>query len=191
MVQPPKRRIAWRMYGDHGAVNIEPQELSAGEYRLLRFEERGIDGLEFEPYTPSDYFAFRWLQFTEYANWNAVAQWAAALFPPAANLQGVFNIQRKVNRKFPLVVSTLPYHARYSLSVKWPEGVGMIRDPSTQRVSSRYFEVEVQRAFRGNTASVNVSFSPRVEVAQPADLPRLPEELRKLDRAVLGVVAVD
>jgi len=458
LIHPANRRVAWRMHGDHRPVDIRPQERTAGDMRILQFEERGMEGTEFEPYVPSDYFGYRWIQLTEFASWAEVAQWAVGLFPPVAslpaevqalvsrlrtlpsedarvsqalqwvqdeiryfsvslgesshrpyppeqvlqrrygdckdktylliailhalgieakpvlvsqysprtasrmlpnpdvfdhvmarvvlggrtyyldgtryaqrgaldrmgttlvgarglvvapetsdlsvitvenaaelavndlkeefelprfgapgvltvrqtwngtsaeiirffhanstpaqfsarliegyerrypgitldgaldlqddkarnvvilsakfnvpdlarevsgnwvmrfsvaNLQGIFTVPPKVNRQFPTLIGAVPYEARYALSVKWPENVSVLADPSTRRLRTHFFDAEVQRSFRGNVANLNLTFASRVETATPKELLRLLEDLRSLDRAVPGVVSVD
>ena len=42
--------------------------------RMLRFEERNLQALDGEPYIPDSYQAWRYLQFTEYRDWQEVAQ---------------------------------------------------------------------------------------------------------------------
>jgi len=458
MIHPARRPVAWRMHGDHRPVDLRPAERTAGDMRILQFDEGGMEGVEFEPYVPSDYFGYRWLQFTEFRSWAEVAQWAAGLFAPVsalptevqalvarlralpsedervsqalqwvqdeiryfsvslgesshrpyppdqvlqrrygdckdktyllivilrelgieakpvlvsqysprtaqrmlpnpdvfdhvmaqvtlngrtfyldgtrfaqrgslarmgttlvgaralvaapetrelsviavenaaelavndlkeefelprfggpgvltvrqtwngtsaeiirfvhasstpaqfsarmiegyerrypgivlegaldlqddkarnvvtlaakfsvpelarevngnwvmrfsvANLQGIFIVPPKINRQFPTQVSTVPYEARYALSVKWPENVSVIADPSTRRLRTNFFDAEVQRSFRGNVANLNLTFAARAETALPKELPSLLEDLRSLDRAVPGVVSVD
>jgi tetratricopeptide (TPR) repeat protein len=87
LTHPAQRQIAWRMQGDHRPTAITPQELPApAGWRTRRFEQRGIDGLDDEAATPEDFFAARFLQLTEFADWSAVAQWATGLFPAEPEL---------------------------------------------------------------------------------------------------------
>jgi transglutaminase-like putative cysteine protease/tetratricopeptide (TPR) repeat protein len=88
LIAPAGRRIAWRMQGDYRRRGVEPQDISPhdGHTRILRFEERAIDGLDDEPGVPEDFFSARFLQLTEFADWHEVAQWATGLFPPGAEL---------------------------------------------------------------------------------------------------------
>lgn len=81
---PVQRAVAWRMLGDYRTGGVEPRVETAGGMRTLRFEQRAIEALPDEPLVPSDYFKWRMLQFSEFADWNEVARWADALFPPLA-----------------------------------------------------------------------------------------------------------
>lgn len=83
---PADRKIAWKMHGDYRTERVEPRETVEDGMRTLVFEARAIEGLEGEPGVPSDYVSHRLLQFSEYRNWNEVARWADALFPPVASL---------------------------------------------------------------------------------------------------------
>ncbi|NTV11802.1 MAG: DUF3857 domain-containing protein, partial [Zoogloea sp.] len=83
---PRSRNINWRMEGDFRKQRVSPETSEDAGYRVLRWQERGIDGLDFEPYTPDSYLAYRLLEFSEYPDWNSVARWANTLFPPAGPL---------------------------------------------------------------------------------------------------------
>lgn len=83
VLHPKERTIRWQQFGDFRTEAITPQIDEVGGMQRLRFEARGIEPLEFEQGIPSDYFAGRFIQFTEYQNWAEVADWAAALFPVA------------------------------------------------------------------------------------------------------------
>ena len=88
LIAPAGRPIAWRMQGDHRVTTLQPQQLSAPDapLQLLRFEERGIDALDEEPALPDRFLAARFLQLSEYPDWQGVAQWASGLFPADAPL---------------------------------------------------------------------------------------------------------
>jgi lipoprotein NlpI len=107
------------------------------------------------------------------------------------NVAGVISLPQKMDRNFPAVVAGVPYRARYEMTMRWPDVVSSIMDPSTQRVATDFFQAEVHRTFRGNVATMTLTYSPRVETVVPKDLPRLMEELRRLERTIGGFVAVD
>ena len=86
LLHPEQRPMHWRMLGDHRTGGVEPQVRTAGGMRTLRFEERAIEALIDEPLVPSDYFKWRTLQISEFADWNEVARWAESLFPPVATV---------------------------------------------------------------------------------------------------------
>lgn len=115
--------------------------------------------------------------------------WALRFFP--TNLQGAISLPQKINRQFPAQVALLPYQAQYQLVVNWPENVSMILDPSTQRVDSDFFGLQVQRSFRGNVATVSVNYTARADALPAKDLPRLMQDLQRLDRTLGGAVVVD
>jgi lipoprotein NlpI len=88
---PETRHITWRMIGDGQAKPIVPVESTRAGVRQLRFEEHSIAEIISEPYTPSDYMAFRMLQFSEYAGWDEVVAWADKLFHFDGGHDGEFN----------------------------------------------------------------------------------------------------
>jgi len=79
---PEGRDIRWRMLGDYRLGGVVPNVESSEGMRTLRFEERAIEPLADEPMVPNDYFRWRILQASEFADWNQVARWADSLFPP-------------------------------------------------------------------------------------------------------------
>lgn len=80
-LHPRKRAIYWRQLGDFRTEEIKPQIDQIAETERMRFEARGIEAIEDEPNTPSDFLPARLLQFSEYPDWQGVAGWADALFP--------------------------------------------------------------------------------------------------------------
>ncbi|MBI4987034.1 MAG: DUF3857 domain-containing protein [Rhodocyclales bacterium] len=88
LIYPPTRRIAWRMLGDFRPAVSEPQIQDANGNRVLRWEERAIEGIDPENNVPPTYFAYRMLQFSEYPDWNSVAIWADELFARRGGLTG-------------------------------------------------------------------------------------------------------
>jgi tetratricopeptide (TPR) repeat protein len=115
--------------------------------------------------------------------------WGMRFFPD--NLVGSIRLPQKLNRAFPAQVANLPFRAKYQLAVHWPENVSVMRDPIGRRLNTDFFQVDVQRSFRGNVANVHVQYTPKVENVAPKDLTRLLEDIGKLENAVGGVVAVE
>jgi lipoprotein NlpI len=74
------RKIHWRMVGDFRNTQISPKVRSSQGATQLRFEEHNISEIDNEPYIPATYYPARILQFSEFQNWNEVAQWATELF---------------------------------------------------------------------------------------------------------------
>jgi lipoprotein NlpI len=80
LTHPVERRIAWRLFGNAQSKAVNPVESIENGIRKLVFEERSIPRIDTEPNTPPDHFPLRWLQFSEFSNWDDVAGWANALF---------------------------------------------------------------------------------------------------------------
>lgn len=115
--------------------------------------------------------------------------WLARFFP--ANFQGSFAIPEQVqSRRFPLALPAWPSTLRYTVEMQWPESVAMLADPSTQRLDTPHFRLEVRRSFRGNRLRQQVDFEPLVPELPAAELPRLMDDLGKLDRAIGGTMGV-
>lgn len=101
LIHPVTRAISWRMVGDHAGPIAEPEMSVANGNRVLRFAERGIDGIDPESYVPSNFFPYRMLQFSEYSDWNAVAVWADGLFAKRDGLSGELKALAERWRKLP------------------------------------------------------------------------------------------
>ena len=48
--------------------------------RKLVFDERSMPRIDSEPDTPPDHYGQRWLQFSEFSDWDEVSSWASELF---------------------------------------------------------------------------------------------------------------
>lgn len=86
LVAPAARRVRWRWFGGADGAGPNPTQTVTAGLRRLRFEARDLAAAVAEPMTPARVSAMRQLQFSEYANWNEVARWAAPLFPADAPL---------------------------------------------------------------------------------------------------------
>ncbi|UVW27079.1 tetratricopeptide repeat protein [Massilia sp. H6] len=84
VLSPRQRKLAWRQLGDFRTDKIAVRSSAVGPYDLLVFEGKGIEALDDEASIPSDYLAARSLQFSEFADWASVAEWAGSLFAPMA-----------------------------------------------------------------------------------------------------------
>ncbi|SHH20037.1 tetratricopeptide repeat protein [Massilia sp. CF038] len=82
VLHPRQRPLHWRQLGDFQTDKLVPQIDIVDGMERIRFEGRGLEATLGEASTPSDYFPGRVLQFSEYADWQAVATWANGLFPP-------------------------------------------------------------------------------------------------------------
>ncbi|MBI4990371.1 MAG: DUF3857 domain-containing protein [Rhodocyclales bacterium] len=83
---PEGRKIDWKIIGDYRNTQVTHESRAVNGYRTLQWEERGIEGIDYETSIPSGYFPYRFLQLSEYHDWNAVARWAHSLFAPTAAL---------------------------------------------------------------------------------------------------------
>ena len=109
----------------------------------------------------------------------------------ATNLQGSVAIPERLSRKFPVWMPSYPSTLIYEVQMRWPDSVGVIRDPASRTVESPFFRADVDASFRGRDASRKVRFEALVPEVKPAELPALIEEVRKLDREVGSVFVVD
>lgn len=89
LIAPQDRNIAWRLVGGKTAGTLEPRiQLTSGERRTV-FEGQDFPAVELEPSMPRYARPLRWLQFSEFSDWNQVALWAGELFRVPAQLPAV------------------------------------------------------------------------------------------------------
>lgn len=81
VLHPKQREVNWKQVGDFRTEEIKPIVDEVGNVRRLRFDGRALEALDIEPSIPNNYVPARILQFSEYKNWQEVAQWANSLFP--------------------------------------------------------------------------------------------------------------
>lgn len=113
LLYPARRAIRWRMLGEATRAAPAPEAGERNGMRLLRFTGRDLAAVEPEPQLPPDFLLYGYLQFSEYADWNEVARWAAALFEPATRLppEALALVERL--RKLPT------REARISAALQW------------------------------------------------------------------------
>lgn len=95
VLHPRQRPMYWHQLGDFNKEPISPVVDQVGNVERIRFEGKHLAPLEEETSTPSDYMAGRMIQLSEHSDWRTVAQWAAALFPPAEQTASVRTLARK------------------------------------------------------------------------------------------------
>jgi len=78
---PSGRSINWDQIGDFNKDLIPSRVEEINGQRRIQFEDRGIEAIDFEPAVPADYLPIRFLEFSEFADWQGVAKWANSLFP--------------------------------------------------------------------------------------------------------------
>ena len=108
----------------------------------------------------------------------------------AANLRGSVLIPERITRRFPVPMPSYPATLVYQVQVRWPESVAVVNDPAVQNLDASHFRVRVESAFRGREATRRVVFEPLRSEVQPAELPSLIDNVRKLERIVAGVMVV-
>jgi transglutaminase-like putative cysteine protease len=101
LTMPAHRRITWRWVGDRPGPRPTPIETLHDGLRRWQWEGRELAAVPFEPYLPRDAQPLRWLQFTEFASWREVAQWALQLFPLDAPLPAELDAQLHAWRALP------------------------------------------------------------------------------------------
>ena len=97
---PAERQIAWRMIGGPSASLVVPTETARDGMRRLEFEQLSLPEAVGEALMDPDFFAARFLQFSEFASWADVTNWANTLFPAApvgGALQEVAQRIRKID----------------------------------------------------------------------------------------------
>jgi transglutaminase-like putative cysteine protease len=88
------------MIGDRPAQPVVPSDTVRDGMRRIEFEQRSLPETVNEAQTLPEFFAFRFLQFSEFASWADVANWASTLFPPisiGSDLQEVAREIRKID----------------------------------------------------------------------------------------------
>jgi lipoprotein NlpI/transglutaminase-like putative cysteine protease len=122
---PTRRPVHWRVLRQDQAAALTPRETSDGVTTKLVFEERALAGVPFEPFAPADEPVFRSLQFSEFASWEEVVQWADSLFQVdktsdgevrkvAETLRGLASDEERVVAALEFVQSQIRY---FSLSL--------------------------------------------------------------------------
>jgi len=77
---PLDRHPTWRMVGDRPDAAITPKETVQNGVRRLEFDQLSLPETPVEALTSPDFFAFRFIQFSEFGSWNDVSRWATDLF---------------------------------------------------------------------------------------------------------------
>jgi TPR repeat protein len=112
LFHPVARPLEWRQLGDFRTDILKPTITRQGDIERVQFDGRGIDPVELEPSTPSDFLALRMLQFHEHKDWKSVASWAGGLFPATAPTPAV----KKLAQQFATGSSPL---AQASAALYW------------------------------------------------------------------------
>lgn len=78
---PASQPLYWRQLGDVPAPALKPVLERAGAIERLRFAGRDLAPVLPERQVPVSFMPVRIVQFSDFASWQEVAQWAGALFP--------------------------------------------------------------------------------------------------------------
>lgn len=123
LLSPAERRIAWRWIGDGRGTRLpEPVEQVQAGLRRTVFEARGMTAVDIEPNMPAYARPVHWLQFSEYASWAEVGQWAAELFqqpeslptelgPVLARLRALPDDEARASEALRWVQDNIRYHS--------------------------------------------------------------------------------
>jgi Flp pilus assembly protein TadD len=114
--------------------------------------------------------------------------WSLRFF--AANLQGAFTLPESLSRTLPLAVPSYPGRMQYVVEVQWPASVSLLEEPHTDPLKTPHFELQVTRSWRGNVSRETLLLQPCVAAVPAAELPRLVEDMRRIDQRVHGEFTV-
>lgn len=83
ITHPVSRPIYWKLVGGstEDMVRMRPTVTTRDDMQTLVFERSGFEGYEPEPQLPSFLPYWRYVQFSEFPDWQSVATWAEGLFP--------------------------------------------------------------------------------------------------------------
>lgn len=95
ILHPKNRPLQWRTLGDFKSDEVKPVIEQIGTNERLVFSEQGMEALDYEVSTPSNYISHRRLHLSEYNNWHDVAVWAHALFPQVPATPATMALTRK------------------------------------------------------------------------------------------------
>ena len=79
---PLDRKINWRLVTAKKDDALSPQVTTVGDLRRVEFNGTQIQAITPEHLTPADNITYRWIEFSEFQDWGAVAAWAQELFDP-------------------------------------------------------------------------------------------------------------
>ncbi|MBX3653366.1 MAG: DUF3857 domain-containing protein [Ramlibacter sp.] len=120
MLYPTSRNISWKMLGDLNRQQEQPKESVRGDMRHLLWEVHALPAVEAEARVPSEFIPFRYIQFSEFKDWNEVGAWASDLFktqseltPAAAELVAEFSRKPTADERASAALSWVQNEIRY------------------------------------------------------------------------------
>lgn len=166
------------------------QQLTPGQWRryaLSTYERRypGID-LERDPELKDDALRNEVTMVTRYSIPSLSTEsdngWIVRYAP--ANIAGFLSLPPNVRRQHPALVAAHPFRATYQATVGWPSKVASFMDPIARSVHNEVFDLDVNAAFRGTHASVNMVLQTRSQEVSAQALPGLVQDVTKAGEAV-------
>ena len=113
MNYPVDRPIVWRLVGDRKMPPLLPNETVRDGMHRIEFDQQPLPEIVGDALASPDFFGFRFLQFSEFSDWNDVAKWATALFETKAalgdELQGVIKRIRALDSDQARVTAALEF----------------------------------------------------------------------------------
>jgi transglutaminase-like putative cysteine protease len=106
------------------------------------------------------------------------------------NMIGVLATPPSPTRTTPLQLPMLPYDARYTFEIKFPDEVSVISDPRANTVGNKYFNYTVTSSFRGSSSKTVIELATFADQVETSDLKKYTEDMRSLANVVVGVVVV-
>jgi lipoprotein NlpI len=107
-----------------------------------------------------------------------------------SNLKGTLPPAPPATRSSPLMLPSFPYRAAYSFEIKLPETVSVVADPSTTTVKGKHFKYTQSMHFRGHLAKVGIELRVTADQIAPEDLAKYGDNLRAIDAARAGLIAI-
>lgn len=108
-----------------------------------------------------------------------------------ATIVGSLALPDRLTRTLPLGMSHYPMTLNYEASVRWPDIVSIVSNPSTRLVENAAFVARVESTALGNDSRTRVRLEVRRPEVNARDLLALAEDVRRFDREVEGAFWVD
>ncbi len=118
---------------------------------------------------------------------RAGSGWQVAYRPE--NLLMIFTTPSESNRRAPVAVR-FPVNAHYTFEATFPEEVGATLDPGTTTIEDPAFLSTLELSFRGNRWIARAEVRTLADRIAASDLPRLREDLQKIQRSFPSAVVI-
>lgn len=196
---PGRLEVTWAFHGlGAESIRLRLMDMTAERRRewAMRDYERRHPGIELEA-DPQfrDQVDLNRIEMTMSFRVPNLAQsmergdWVVRYVP--ATLMGSLALPERLTRTFPLGMSHYPMTLNYEASVRWPDTVSVMSNPSTRLVENAAFVARVESTALGNDARMRVRLEVRRPEVNARDLFALAEDVRRFDREVAGAFWVD